>query len=160
MPYILEQSNGANECCKECSERVSPCDSCKPLEIWYEWSGFEDLDTGTTYNGEKVGWSCGDGSIYMTWQVDNTSGGGPEYVTVDLAKAKKNGVWTSSTSISCASGWHRPEGDDRPIGGATLHVRYRGQDKYKSLSPGKKSGCATGAVRTITVTSTGTFTIS
>lgn len=116
-----------------------------------------DLDTGTTFLGDKAGWSCGSGGDYMSWSGDDTSADGTETITVDVEKALDDGAWASSVVIDCAAGWYIPAGGS---GSATLTVKYRGDTQTKTVSPGSQSSCATTGVATITVYDDGTFSLA
>lgn len=124
---------------------------CDDMVIEYDWSGtgMSDLDTSTIAFGENVGYSCGNGVLYLNWiSGDNTDLDGLETVNASVNKAFADGLWTSSYNIECYAGWFTPAGGS---GNALLRVTYRGFTKTKTISPSSQSSCASSSVATITV---------
>jgi len=74
----------------DASKKLDP--KCDPLQdfdlvVTYTWPVTQrDLDTGTRFLGESVGYSAG-GSRYMTFSGDDTSAGGRETIVVNLHAA-------------------------------------------------------------------------
>ncbi|MFW6155389.1 MAG: hypothetical protein ACOC95_09250, partial [Planctomycetota bacterium] len=114
---------------------------------------------GTSFLGDRTGWSCGYDAPYLDWSGDDTSAGGAETVVVDLDGSFDNGEWSGSTTVTLAAGWYSPaEG----YGPATLTVALRHQDTgemidtvVQSISPGRQSSCATTLVGTVNVLTEG-----
>jgi hypothetical protein len=96
------------------------CDlTCDALLITYDWvaSGQPDLDTGTTFLGNKVGWSCStcnDDPPYMEWSCDNTNVSAIETVKIFFRDALLANQWSGSTTVQLAAGWCRPAGGSNP----------------------------------------------
>lgn len=86
------------------------------ITIIYSWLNMPDLDTGTEFLGNRVGYGYGT-APYMTWTGDQTADGN-ETITVDLAKAWEDGVISEMTDIICAADWFPPSSS----GPATLTV--------------------------------------
>lgn len=128
------------------------------LRITYSWEApSRDLDTGTTFLGATVGWSCGSSTAYLAWpSLDNTRYG-PEIAFVDVKAAFSDGAWTGSVDIDCAAGWYSPAGGS---GAATLTVEFSGQTQSITISPGSQSNCASTPVARIVVNADWTWTLS
>ena len=133
---------------------------CGPVDyliIIYEWDPpAHDLDTGTTFLGETVGWACGDLANYMFWASGDNTEGGPEQVNVMVRQARANGRWSNSVEIHCAAGWYIPNGGSGP---ARLRVTFNGITQVKTIAPGAQNVCATTPVGIITVFDDWTFTL-
>ncbi len=89
----------------------------------YTWPRSKrDLDTGTTFLGDTVGYNLNPSSQYMLWTGDDTTDGGREIVVVDIDSAVENGESLSTFDIDCVADWFGPaEG----FGPATLSVYFR-----------------------------------
>lgn len=131
------------------------------LSIFYEWyeSGSRDLDTGTSFLYEKVGWSCGYQGKYLKWYGDNTQLNAYERVDVDLRKATIDNQWTEDYAyIYLAAGWFIPAGGR---GNIRIRVSYRGQEKLlENVTPGQQSRCADTSVGYIRVDRFGNFELN
>lgn len=125
----------------------------------YTWPAeARDLDTGTQFLEEKVGYSCasGNGGKYMTFSGDNTGEEGNEDVTVLIGKALKEKKFKGSTVVLFNAGWHGAEFK----GESTLTLRLVKSSTGKAISgtelslpinPGAQSGCSNTLVATLTV---------
>jgi hypothetical protein len=134
------------------------CCSHDLLSIIYEWDPpSRDLDTGTTFLGSIVGWSCGNSGLYITWSSGDNTSYGPEEVIVDVIQALSDGAWVSSVEINCSAGWYSPAGGSGP---ARLRVTFHGITQEISITPGSQSSCATTPVGLITVHDDLTFTLT
>src|SRR5206468_1724264 len=118
-----------------------------------------DLDTGTTFLGQQVGYACGD-HPYMTFSGDDTSAGGRETATMNLGQAFRDGKWSGTVTVNAVAGWYIPAGGSGP---ATLTVEFKNRTTgaisgavSETISPGAQSSCATTVVETINVTEAGT----
>lgn len=118
------------------------------LVIVYDWSGQPDLDTGTTFLGETVGYGHGGSSPYMNWTGDDTSDGN-ETVTIDLAQAYIDGEITTEAIVNCAADWYPPAGGSGP---ANLTVIYNGQSDLYVINPPNLLTPAVTPARTVTIT--------
>jgi hypothetical protein len=96
------------------------------LVIKYDWSNAPDLDTGTTFLSETVGFGHGSSSSYMSWTGDDTSDGN-EIVTIDLNQAYENEEIATIATVVCAADWYPGAGGSGP---ATLTMTYRGLPFY------------------------------
>lgn len=90
------------------------------LTLIYSWSGSPDLDTGTTFLGQTVGFGHGASGGYMTFTGDVTSTG-TEEVVIDLAQAWEDGVISTFADVACAADWYPSAGGSGP---AQLDVSY------------------------------------
>lgn len=116
--------------------------------VEYTWpTDQRDLDTGTTFLGETVGFAYADTAPYMIWTGDDTNSGGSESVTIDINGAAQAGVLPSSFSISCMAGWYTPAGGTGPI---VLHLYLLNQrtgmrfgEVTREVTPGTQTGAAT-----------------
>lgn len=90
------------------------------LTVEYSWSGSPDLDTGTRFLDDAVGFGQGGLGTYMSWTGDNTSSGS-ETVEIDLAQAWEDGVISSFADVTCLADWYPPAGGSGP---AQLDISY------------------------------------
>lgn len=99
----------------------------------YTWPKTKrDLDTGTTFLNETVGYNYATFAPYLLWTGDDTTGGGREVVVVDIDSAVANGEPLSSFNIDCVADWYEPAGG---FGEATLSVYFR--DKFSTKASPK-----------------------
>jgi len=135
------------------------CSQCKVLEIRYEWinSSSRDLDTGTTFLGNKVGWACGSGSQYMIWSGDSVGSSSVETVKIEIKRALEDKAWSKSTTIQLAAGWYIPA---RGSGPAKIWASCKkgiydtipvGKYQTIDISPGQQRNCASTPVGSIVV---------
>lgn len=139
--------------CAPCSRPATQC------EIIYDWAGTNkfDLDTGTEFLGNQIGYACAGGS-YLNWITgDDTSQNGNEQVSVSVDSARDDGRWVSSVVITLRAGWYIPAGGS---GICVVRVTYNSVTRSKTISPGSQSACASTTVGSITIYSDGTFTLS
>ena len=128
------------------------------MTILYEWDPpTADLDTGTTFLGGTVGWSCGGVSAFITWISGDNTDFGPEEVRVQVRESHAAGAWVSSVEIHCAAGWFGERDSNPP---ARIRVTFNGVTKTMSFSPGFQDACATTQVGKITVHDDWTFTLT
>jgi hypothetical protein len=129
------------------------------LKIEYRWEApSHDLDSGTTFLGQTVGWNWIPTDLYtlfMDWHYDDVDFG-PEVVDVDMAGAFAAGLWNTSVEIKCMADWYKYNDGSGP---ATLYVLYQGVERTKTISPGYADWGATTPVGTITVNVNGEFTL-
>jgi hypothetical protein len=154
---VLSPKSGSSDPC--CCNNI-----CEILEIVYDWSGSSsrDLDTGTTFLGTKVGWSCGNGNSYIHWNGDNTSQGASEHVLIYFKKSLDDKKWSGSETVYLAAGWYSPAGGSGPA-----HVRVQCytdpealEPQEKQISPGSQNNCASTNVGSVTLHEDGTFTLN
>ena len=95
----------------------------------------------------------------MTWSGDDTTAGGKENVTVNLAQAFSDGKWIGETQISLRAGWYAPAGGS---GEAIVTVSLRDKTTgalsgslQQTIQPGRQSACASTPVGAVYVTSDG-----
>jgi len=145
----------SNPCC---------CGGCEILQIIYDWtdSSSKDLDTGTTFLGKKVGWSCGSVWPYISWGGDNTSASATENALIYFKAALDNGLWSGSTTVNLAAGWYSPA---RGSGPAKVRVicytdPESVEPQEKQISPGSQNNCASTSVGSVTINEDGTFTLN
>jgi hypothetical protein len=119
------------------------------LKVLYTWPASQrDLDTGTTFLGDTVGYSCGDSSTYMVWTGDDTGTGGLEQVTVLISDAASNNALPTNFDIDAKAGWYASAGGSGP---ASLEMYLEnpmsgalyGERVSKTIAPGSQDGCAT-----------------
>lgn len=116
-----------------------------------------DLDTGTTFLGNSIGWDC-PGGPYLDWVTgDNTSQDGYEQVNVLVDQALADGQWTSSVQVGLVAGWYQPANGS---GSAQVRVTYNGVTKSKTINPGSDNKCETTSVGTVTVYDDSTFDLA
>jgi hypothetical protein len=143
---------GACACCSD--------QQCGTLLITYDWSGTgqNDLDTGTTFLGVKVGYSCGFSGPYISWGGDNTSVNATERVEIRWLQALIDNQWSGSVNVDLAAGWFIPAEGSGPC---TVRVRCLegGPEQSKTIYPGEQSSCASENVGYITIDDNGTFTL-
>ena len=149
QPVAISKADFESCCCN----RYLP----ENLYLEYRWAApMRDLDTGTTFLGGIVGWSCGSSAPYLLWHGDNT-GNGPEIVEVDVTAAHAAGLWTNSVQVLCAAGLYIPAGGS---GLAALYAFFNGVIKTKIINPGQQDSCATTPVGIITLHENGTFELT
>jgi hypothetical protein len=130
------------------------------LVLQYTWrQTARDLDTNTVFLGRGAGYSSDNDSPYVTWTGDNTTTGGTETATIDLAKAHADGKFTTQVNVTANAGWFTPAGGS---GFALLTVGLKDKvtgeikDTYpSSIRPGTQTGAASTKVAEIEVTLTG-----
>jgi hypothetical protein len=93
------------------------------LELSFGWAGAPDLDIGVSFLGGVVGFGYPPLAPYVTWSGDNTTTGGPETVTVDLAQAWDDGEIATFADVLAMADWYPSAGGSGP---ATLTVIYDG----------------------------------
>lgn len=133
---------------------------CESILITYNWENnpSSDLDTATTFLGTTVGWSCGINNAYIIWYGDNTSTSATEQVLIHFKDALNNNLWSGSTTVQLAAGWHSPAGGSGPI---LIKVKCGKEEQTKVANPGSQSSCASGTnVGTITIYEDGSFILS
>ena len=146
---VLTSSSPAFRLPENCGEADIP-----QLEISYTWPLTEvDLDTGTEFLGEQVGYDCGPRTRYMSFSGDDTSAGGKETVNVTLQLALDDGAWdaTQGISVNLRAGWFIPANGRGP---ATVSARFadgRGATGIQSINPGAQDDCASTCVGVIRV---------
>lgn len=91
------------------------------LTLEFNWAGTPDLDIGVSFLGETVGYGYLASAPYVTWSGDNTTDGGPETVTIDLAAAWDAGEIATFADVLALADWYPPAGGTGP---ATLTVTY------------------------------------
>lgn len=138
------------------------CNPCQSLLITYDWSGTNqpDIDTGTTFLGTKVGWSCDDNNQYIEWGGDNTGQSASETVVINHVAALAAGLWSGSVDVSLAAGWYSPAGGSGPI---TVRVQCVGRpetEQSQVVSPGTQDSCASTSVGSITIQQAGSFSLN
>lgn len=101
----------------------------------YTWPrSKKDLDTGTTFLGETVGYNYNFVAPYMLWTGDDQNTGGREVVVIDIDGAVAAGEALSAFSIDCLADWFGPADG---FGPATLSVYFR--DKFSTRSSPRSS---------------------
>lgn len=90
------------------------------LSIRFSWVGSEDLDTGTTFLGDTVGYGHGT-APFMTWTGDDVSASGDEEIEVDLAAAWAAGEIVERAYVDLSADWFPSAGGSGP---ATLVIEY------------------------------------
>jgi hypothetical protein len=126
------------------------------LRVTFSWAANErDLDIRVPFLGEVMGFGYGGTSAYMWWSSDDTSGGGRESVTIDLAKARRDHriAWDGSVTIDLAADWWEAAGGSGP---ADLLVEVLRENtvigaKSKVIEPGRTSTKAATHVGTLTL---------
>ncbi len=129
------------------------------LQIIYTWTHEQyDLDTGTEFLGDRVGYGY-DGAEYMEFSGDDTEAGGREVVTIDLYRALLDGAWGVSVGIDLRAGWYGPAGGTGP---ATVTVALRNKETgdlrnavQLPIAPGMQTGPASTLVGRVTITESG-----
>lgn len=112
----------------------------------------------TKFLDESVGFSCGQGNgTYVLFEGDNTGLGGVETVVVLLDRAKKDGLWTTATTVSLYAGWFLVREGRGP---ASLSMSLRnsisgdqisGTGTSRAINPGIQQECADTLVATLNV---------
>ncbi|MEQ1862699.1 MAG: hypothetical protein ABMA13_22490 [Chthoniobacteraceae bacterium] len=98
------------------------------LVLEYSWTRDKnDLDTGTTFLNETVGFAHADFSQYMAWSGDDRNRGGKEIVVIDINSAVANGEPIgSSFGIDAAADWYlNPDTNEASSGDALLTAYFR-----------------------------------
>ena len=133
------------------------------LRIWYEWvEPNHDLDTGTRFLGQTVGWSYvpPGGIVYEVWTSGDNQGTGPETVECYVGQYH-NIAWSGSVQIDCMAGWFELANNPAYWGNpATIRVVFNGVTQSMSISPGHQSDEATHPVAKIIVLDDFTFTLT
>jgi hypothetical protein len=124
--------------------------------IEYTWPvNQRDLDTGTMFDSQRVGWNCGYSGPFMSWSGDDTSAGGSERVEVDLAGALAAGKLTNGTVVNLQAGWYSPaQGSGLATVTVSLKSKVDGQlyrSQQLSITPGSQNVCASTLVGTVVV---------
>ena len=123
--------------------------------IRYSWPASQrDLDTQTRFLGGAVGYSVAGSAPFITWTGDDTTSGGSELATIDIAAAAVSGGLPESFLVECFAGWYAPAEGSGP---ATIEVYLREKTTgaisgriVRSISPGRQSGAASTTVGKIT----------
>lgn len=129
------------------------------LVVEYSWPADQpDLDTGTFFLGQGVGFSCGSSAPYITFTGDNTGTGGMETARVLLGNSHADGAWVTSTSIVLNAGWFGCRGQGPAS--VTVFTEKPGSDGGSVLvgtavsfvvDPGCQTGCASSLVGQLNV---------
>jgi hypothetical protein len=128
------------------------------LSVTYTWpDNQKDLDSGTLFLGEAVGYACGS-SKYLSFSGDDTGTGGKETVIVDIASAHFDDRWDTQVPVTLRAGWYTPAGGSGPAT-VTVALKHKttGQLRraiQRSIAPGQQTGCATTVVGTVYVNTT------
>jgi hypothetical protein len=136
------------------------------LKITYKWPADKrDLDTGTMFLDERVGYGCGS-SPYMDFTGDDTGLGGQETVNVFLGQSYLAGAWNNWTTVDVNAGWYLlPHRGPASVSLSTLQIFGNGTVVNDNnlisfgIDPGVQSGCANKTVATANITSEGNVTI-
>lgn len=130
------------------------------LVVDYTWpTDLSDLDTGTSFLDEKVGWACDSGSSYLFFSDDDTSNGGKETVWVSLGDSFDDGAWADSVSVDFFAGWFGCPSR----GPATLSIYTEATNTVSfAINPACQSGCSSHLVgqADITIESDGRVVIA
>jgi hypothetical protein len=102
------------------------------LTIAYSWSTYLDLDTGTKFLGNRIGYNHA-GGAYMSFSGDNTDDSGPEIITIDLAAAWAANAITNYADIEPAADWYNPATGK---GRAVMMAIYNGVALDMAIMPG------------------------
>jgi hypothetical protein len=124
--------------------------------IEYTWPvNQRDLDTGTMFDSQRVGWNCGYSGPFMSWSGDDTSAGGSERVEVNLSAALAAGKLANGTVVNLQAGWYSPA---QGSGLATVTVSLKSKvdnqlyrSQQLSIAPGTQNVCAFTLVGTVLV---------
>jgi hypothetical protein len=116
-----------NDPAKPLAVQCNPLAS-RQLLIEYTWPvNMLDLDTGTMFNGEQLGWACpvapgGDTrhTRYMTWSGDDTSAGGKETVLVNLPLAHGDAMFSDTAHVQLRASWY--DGSSRGPASVTVSL--------------------------------------
>jgi hypothetical protein len=134
------------------------------IKVVYGWLSQQDLDTGTTFAGNTVGYSYPDNTNneFLTWSMGNYNVF-QEVVEINLQKALEEKVVKRSEPIvvNLAAGWF---GTQAGFGATVTTMLYLNDGlvwgKSKVILPGVQMGPATTSVGTLTLNlSTGAFTL-
>ena len=146
----------------------------RQLLIEYTWPvNMWDLDTGTMFDGQQLGFGCQSGvadithTKYMSWSGDDTSAGGKETVLVDLLAARADGLFTSQMQVQLRAAWYSSDSS----GPATVTVSLvdpatgvKVGAQQASITPNRWSGCGAtqwvGAVTAQAAGASGSETVS
>jgi hypothetical protein len=129
--------------------------------IEYSWQLTQkDLDTNTTFLSHTAGYRGSNDSPYLHWGGDNTSTGGSETTTVDLAKARADGLLpNAATTILLNAGWYTPSQGRGPARiSVGLLNKTTGEIKdvvTKRIDPGTQRGLASTPVGEVVVSLSG-----
>ncbi len=134
------------------------CDELDDFDLFVQYSwrqNVRDLDTGTSFLGDTVGWSWNGAGTYLAWSGDDTSAGGDEIVTVNIAGSFHAGGWSGSTTVGLAAGWYSPAGGS---GTALVQVGLKRKTtgaienlQSKTISPGTQSSAAATVVGSVSI---------
>ena len=81
------------------------------LVIEYSWPADQpDLDTGTFFLGNGVGFRCSSSTDYIEFSGDNTSTGGIETARIRLGSSFAGGLWSLQVSVFLNAGWYSCSG--------------------------------------------------
>ena len=126
------------------------------LAVTYTWPTTQkDLDTGTLFLDQTVGYAAPGGATYMSFTGDNTSSGGAETATIKLYDSFVSGEWSGSVAVYARAGWYIPADGSGPAT-VTVSLRHKTTGELKgavqrSISPGEQSNLATTVVGIATV---------
>lgn len=128
------------------------------LDVAFSWpTDQRDLDTGTEFLSETVGFGCESKTDFSEWFADNTSAGGTERSEVKLGASLAAGEWAGSTTVTLRAGWYNSSNGTGP---ATARMALRRAATGEvldstalgtAISPGTQSGCAEQVVAVLTV---------
>ena len=121
---------------------IPPFNGFGTLVLTFNWTTYNNLETGTTFLGQTVGAGYGS-SPYMTWSAANTNAG-PEYVIIDLAAAFSAGLINDYADISIASDWNISAGGK---GAAILNSSYGGNEQFPMILPGHSNPSTTPVIK-------------
>lgn len=127
------------------------------INIQYTWPlTEEDLDTGTTFLNQHVGYACG-GSNYMSFSGDDTSAGGQETIIVDVSAAQRDGAWQNTTQVLLRAHWYARNSPTTATVTVSLRDKATGAlrgAQQKIFQPGTWTGdsCASDDVGVVSIT--------
>jgi len=131
------------------------------LELSFGWAGSPDLDIGVEFLGVTAGFgysSGGGGPVgdYMTYSGDNTTEGGPETVSIDLAAAWDAGAIDTFADVMAMADWYSGQAGSGP---ATLTVTYDGgTPEAHTIHPSSTTPATTQALA-LRITAAGAVTV-
>ena len=118
------------------------------LVVAYTWgTDQQDLDTGTEFLGNTVGFAYADTAAYLLWTGDDVNGGGAEVVVVDINAAIVAQDAVAPFMVNCFAGWYTPAGGFGPATLTFAIVNSTNGEHFgaisKTINPGTQSGQAT-----------------
>ena len=125
------------------------------LRVTYTWPlSQNDLDTGTDFLGQQVGFDCGQSSTpYTTFSGDDTTAGGMETNVIDLQGSLDAGEWVANEGVQVQlnAGWYEPAGG---MGPATVTISLDDgsfSNGVQTINPGSQNSCSSTCVGQVTV---------